>query len=139
MMAHRGAKGCETGVTDVTIGANPLPTGPTTGYRRPAWVAHVLDDAGEEPHAVLLHLPRGERVALSGTATRVWQLIVAAGPKGTQMGDVVPILTKEYRADPTIISRDVAALLAELLAGEWVEIVDPNPSGDTRRQFDERG
>ncbi len=93
--------------------------------RRPAWVAHVLDESTGEPHAVLLHLPRGERVALSPTATRVWQLIVAAGPAGVRLADVVAVLASEYGTDPKIIERDVDALTSQLTSGEWVEPVGP--------------
>ena len=91
--------------------------------RCPAWIAHVLDESTGEPHAVLLHLPRGERVALSPTATRVWQLIVAAGPAGVRKADVVPLLASEYGADPLIIEHDVAALLTQLTTGGWAEPV----------------
>ena len=96
--------------------------------RRPEWVAYVFDEAapgaeGEEAVAVLLHLPRGERVALSGTGSRVWELITAAGAAGVRMGDLVPLLAEEYGVDPTIVDHDVSALLAQMTAGEWVEIV----------------
>ena len=90
-----------------------------------------MDDSTGQTHAVLLHLPRGERTALSPTATRVWQLIVAAGADGVRLGDLVPVLAAEYGADPMIISQDVAALGAQLLAGEWVEAVPPPGDGST--------
>jgi hypothetical protein len=97
--------------------------------RRPEWVAHVLDEhAGEDPHAVLLHLPRGERVALSPTATRIWELIVAAGPSGAHVGDIVPILAAEYGVDPTIVDHDAADLVNQMVAGEWLEVLPD--SGD---------
>ena len=102
---------------------------PSEPVRRPEWVAHVLDESTGEPHAVLLHLPRGERTALSPTATRVWQLIVAAGAKGVQTADLCPALAAEYGADPEIVSQDVAGLMTQLLAGEWVERV-PAVGGD---------
>jgi len=100
--------------------------------RCPAWIAHVLDESTGEPHAVLLHLPRGERVALSPTATRVWQLIVAAGPAGASKADVVPLLADEYGADPVIIEHDVAALMTQLTTGGWAEPVGPTerPAGN---------
>jgi hypothetical protein len=115
-------------VTDVTKDSQveDLPV------RCPAWIAHVLDESTGEPHAVLLHLPRGERVALSPTATRVWQLIVAGGPAGASKADVVPLLASEYGADPLIIDRDVTALMEQLTTGEWVERVasSERPTGD---------
>lgn len=107
--------------------------GPTVPVRRPEWVAHVVDESSGEPHAVLLHLPRGERTALSPTATRIWQLIVAAGPQGVQTGDLVPLLATEYGADPMIIRRDVIALAGQLLAGDWVEAV-PATQDDAKGQ-----
>ena len=91
--------------------------------RRPDWVAHVLDESTGKPHAILLHLPRGERVALSPTATRVWQLIVASGPTGARLTEIVPLLASEYGADPTIIEHDVAALVAQLTTDGWAEPV----------------
>lgn len=91
--------------------------------RRPAWVAHVLDDSSGEPHAILLHLPRGERTALSPTATRFWQLIVAAGTPGARITELAPALAAEYDADPTVVERDLRALQVQLLDGEWVEPV----------------
>ena len=93
--------------------------------RCPAWIAHVLDESTGEPHAVLLHLPRGERVALSPTATRVWQLIVAAGAAGARKADVVPLLASEYGTDPLIIEHDVAELMTQLATGGWAETVAP--------------
>jgi hypothetical protein len=118
-----GSEGSATGATNVNA-AQPVTVGPGA-VRRPAWVAHVLDASADEPHAVLLHLPRGERIALSPTATRVWQLIVAAGPDGVRLDEQVPQLAAEYGADPETIARDVAALRAQLLAGEWIEPVTP--------------
>ena len=103
--------------------------------RRPDWVAHVLDEGvpgqgapKEGIHAVLLHLPRGERVALSATATRIWQLIVLAGASGVRMGDIVPILAAEYAVDPTIVDHDVTELVSQMIAGEWLEVLPD--SGD---------
>jgi hypothetical protein len=86
-------------------------------------VAHVLDDSSGEPHAILLHLPRGERTALSPTATRFWQLIVAAGTSGARITELAPALAAEYDADPTVVERDLRALQVQLLDGEWVEPV----------------
>lgn len=108
------------GVTDVTNGTQSLPSLPV---RRPDWVAHVVDESTGEPHAVLLHLPRGERTALSPTATRIWRLIVESGAAGVRLGDLVPILAAEYQADPMIIRQDVTALAGQLIEGGWVEEV----------------
>jgi hypothetical protein len=91
--------------------------------RRPEWVAHVLDDASGEPRAILLHLPRGERVALSRTGTSVWQLIVAAGSDGISVPELVPSLAEEYQAEPEVVTTDVQTLIDQLLEGEWVESV----------------
>ncbi len=122
MMAHERRNWDVTGVTDVTGGANAC-------FRRPEWVAHVLDEEAEPPRAVLLHLPSGRRIGLSDTATRVWQEIVASGAEGVQMGAIAAIVAPEYGADPTIITHDIAALLAEMVEGEWVEIVRDSEAG----------
>lgn len=98
--------------------------------RRPEWVAHVLDDATGEPHAILLHLPRGERTALSTTGTRVWQLVVGAGPAGISAADMAPVLAKEYAADPKVVQADVTTLIEQLLAGDWVEPVTADNAPD---------
>lgn len=95
--------------------------------RRPAWVAHVLDDASGEPRAVLLHLPRGERTALSGTGTRVWQLIVAGGDVGTSAAAMAPVLADVFGADPQVVQADVATLVEQLLAGGWAEPTTREP------------
>ena len=111
--------------------------------RRPEWVAHVLD-AGDDSaadlttnggpssrdrgHAVLLHLPRGERVALSDTATRIWLIIVESGASGVRMGDIVSVLAAEYGVDPTIVDHDATQLARQLIAGDWLELLPD--SGD---------
>ena len=97
--------------------------------RRPEWVAHVLDEAAEPPRAVLLHLPSGKRTGLSDTATRVWQEVVASGTDGIDTDTIAASLAAEYGADPTIVTRDVAGLLAEMAAGGWVEAVPEHKEG----------
>ena len=124
MMAYERQNWDVTRVTDVTDGANAR-------FRRPEWVAHVLDEAAEPPRAVLLHLPSGRRIGLSDTATRVWQEVVAAGSDGVQMGAITAILAPEYGVDPTIITHDVTALLADMVEGEWVEIVPDTDGSDS--------
>lgn len=104
---------CVADVTDVATGR----------VRRPEWVAHVLDDSVDPPRAVLLHLPSGRRIGLSDTATRVWKEIVASGAAGVHLGVMTAVLAPEYGVDPTIITEDVAALLSDMVDGEWVEIV----------------
>ena len=91
--------------------------------RRPEWVAHVLDEASDPPRAVLLHLPSGRRTALSDTGTRVWQVIVAAGTEGVDGVNIGATLGPEYGVDPTIVTHDVEGLLAEMVEGEWLEVV----------------
>ena len=98
--------------------------------RRPEWVAHVLDEAAEPPRAVLLHLPSGRRTALSDTGTRVWQVIVASGTEGVDGVNIGRILGPEYGVDPTIITRDISGLVAEMVEGEWLEVV-PTAGGES--------
>jgi hypothetical protein len=97
--------------------------------RRPEWVAHVLDDEAEPPRAVLLHLPSGRRTALSDTGTRVWQVIVASEATGTTAVVIGEQLAPEYQADPSVITHDVAGLVAEMVAGEWLEVVPTEAAG----------
>lgn len=124
MMAYERTKWDVTRVTDVTDVT-------TRRVRRPSWVAHVLDEAAEPPRAVLLHLPSGRRIGLSDTATRVWQEVVASGADGIHLGAITAIVAPEYGVDPTIITDDVAALLADMLEGEWVEVVRGPSDGGT--------
>ena len=91
--------------------------------RRPEWVAHVLDKEADPPRAVLLHLPSGRRIGLSHTATRVWQEVVASGADGIDAGGLTEILAPEYGADPKTVAHDVAALLKDMIDGEWAEVV----------------
>jgi hypothetical protein len=119
MMAYERRKWDVTGVADVTDGAKA----PMGRVRRPEWVAHVLDDTIDPPRAVLLHLPSGRRIGLSDTATRIWQEIVASGAAGVHLGAIAAVLAPEYGADPTIVQQDVAALLADMVEGEWVEVI----------------
>jgi hypothetical protein len=98
--------------------------------RRPEWVAHVLDEAAEPPRAVLLHLPSGKRTGLSDTATRVWQEVVASGDAGIEVDTIAATLAAEYGADPQVVTHDVTALLTEMAAGEWVEVVPEHEEGD---------
>lgn len=92
--------------------------------RRPEWVAHVLDDTSGQPQAILLHLPRGERIALSATGTSVWRLIVETGQLGASAAEIAPTLAIEYDAAPSVVEADVVNLINQLLAGEWVERSD---------------
>ncbi len=108
-----------TGVTD----------GARVRFRRPEWVAHVIDETAEPPRAVLLHLPSGKRTGLSETATRIWQEIVASGTEGVSVSAIAAIVAPEYSADPAIIAHDVVALLNDMVAGEWVEIVPEHAGG----------
>lgn len=123
MMAYGRPFGDVSGVTDVADVTNVT-------LRRPEWVAHVLDDASDPPRAVLLHLPSGRRTALSDSGTRVWQVIVAAGAEGTNGVNIGATLGPEYALDPTIITRDIAGLLTEMLEGEWLEVVPPHKVGE---------
>lgn len=109
-------------MTDVT-------TGVPGRVRRPEWVAHVLDEAADPPRAVLLHLPSGKRTGLSDTATRVWQEVVASGDDGVDVDTIAATLAAEYGADSTVVTYDVATLLTEMAAGEWVELVPEPPRG----------
>lgn len=109
-----------TCVTEVTNGTDDASH---RRVRRPEWVAHVLDEASDPPRAVLLHLPSGRRTALSDTGTRVWQVIVAAGPDGVDGVNIGQTLGPEYGVDPTIVAHDVAGLVAEMVEGEWLEVV----------------
>ena len=122
MMAYERQNWDVTRVTDVTDGA-------PRRFRRPDWVAHVLDEAAEPPRAVLLHLPSGRRIGLSDTATRVWQEIVASGADGVHVGVITANVAPEYGVDPAVITHDVVALLDEMVAGEWVEVVPEHEGG----------
>lgn len=123
--AYRPGIGGLTEGTQVTDGTQiPSPgIGLTERFRRPQWVAHVLDEASGEPHAILLHLPRGERIALSETGTRVWQLIVAADEPGTCVEAMAPVLAAEYNAQLEVVEADVLTLIEQLMAGDWIERV----------------
>ena len=114
---------CVTEVTDEAMDAAHR------RVRRPEWVAHVLDTASEPPRAVLLHLPSGRRTALSDTGTRVWQVIVASGAEGVDGVNIGEILGPEYGVDPTIVIRDIGGLIAEMVEGEWLEVV-PESDGE---------
>lgn len=96
-----------------------MTSGPSGGplWRRPAHVAWVVDDGT----AVLLHLPSGRRVALSDTATAVWEALVDAGDGGLRVVDVVPVLAERYHADPGQVAADVEHLLAELAGAGLAE------------------
>lgn len=122
MMAYERQNWDVTRVTDVTAEAQPR-------FRRPDWVAHVIDEAAEPPRAVLLHLPSGRRTGLSDTATRIWQVVVSAGAEGVHVGGITAIVAPEYGVNPTIITHDVVALLDDMVTGEWVEIVTEREGG----------
>lgn len=123
MMAYEWPFGDVSGVTDVADVTIVV-------LRRPEWVAHVLDEASDPPRAVLLHLPSGRRIALSDSGTRVWQVIVASGAEGTNGVNIGQTLGPEYGVEPTLITRDIAGLLTEMLEGEWLEAVPPHKGGE---------
>jgi hypothetical protein len=123
MMAYRGPEQYVTGVINVTDVTGEASEAQFWRVRRPEWVAHVLDDSVDPPRAVLLHLPSGRRTALSDTGTRVWQVIVASGADGTDGVNIGAVLGPEYAVDPTIVTHDVAGLVAEMVEGEWLEVV----------------
>ena len=123
MMAYERRNWDVTSVTDVADVASRR-------VRRPEWVAHVLDEVAEPPRAVLLHLPSGRRIGLSDTATRVWLEVVASGADGCHLAAITEILAPEYGVDPSIIDHDVAALLADMVEGEWLEVVPDTAGSD---------
>jgi len=129
MMTYQGLIRYGTAVTGVTDVTNGTPQAAFWRVRRPEWVAHVLDEASDPPQAVLLHLPSGRRTALSDTGTRVWREIVAAGAEGTDGVKIGATLGPEYGADPTIVTRDVAGLVAQMVEGEWLEVVGTSDVG----------
>ena len=86
-------------------------------YRRPSYVAHVLDG----DRAVLLHLPSARRVVLTPTATQTWQLMLELG----DLGEVLDVLLAGYpEADPAVIEADVRRLVAELVEQDLLEEVE---------------
>ena len=89
-------------------------------YRRPSYVAHVLDG----DRAVLLHLPSARRVVLTPTATRTWQLLLELG----DLDDVVDTLTLEYAARRKAIDHDVRVLIADLVEQDLLEEVPDEPA-----------
>ena len=100
---------------------------PATRVRRPDWVAHVRD--GDV--TILLHLPSARRVGLGPEGTAVWQQILAGGSGGASGEAIASAVSPAYDADPVVIEGDVCRLLAELLAGDLVEVVprDGAPPG----------
>jgi len=129
MMTYQGPDRYGAGVTGVTDVTNETSQAALWRVRRPEWVAHVLDQASDPAQAVLLHLPSGRRTALSDTGTRVWQEIVASGSDGTDGVTIGATLGPEYGVDPTIVTRDVTVLVAEMVAGQWLEVVSMSDDG----------
>jgi hypothetical protein len=125
MMSYERRNWDVTGVTEVTGGAQ-------RHFRRPEWVAHVMDEEADPPRAVLLHLPSGRRTGLSDTATRIWQEVVASGTDGVPVGGITAIVAPEYGVSPATITHDVVALLDDMVAGGWVEIVPEREGGGQR-------
>lgn len=85
-------------------------------YRKPPHVAHARDGDA----TIVLHMERGEHVALSAHGTKVWELLLDSGDAGT----VVERLAAEYAdADPAVIEADVRALLDDLVARDLLDAV----------------
>ena len=55
---------------------------------------------------------------------------MASGDDGIDVDTLAATLAAEYGADPQVVTRDVTALLAEMAAGEWVEVVPEHEEGD---------
>jgi len=71
--------------------------------------------------AVLLHLDSGEYFGLDGMATRMWQLL-------SELGDVQRVesmICEEYDVEPESASKDVNALVSQLLEKRLLEIAGP--------------
>jgi hypothetical protein len=60
----------------------------------------------------------------------VWQEVVASGADGIEVDTIAATLAVEYGADPQVVTHDVTALLAQMAAGEWVEVVPEHEEGD---------
>jgi hypothetical protein len=86
-----------------------------TRYACPPDVAAADDDG----RWVLLHLPSGQRLALSDTASRVWDGLV----EGVDSADLAASLAQAYATDPDVVDRDVRALIDQLLAAGLLEPV----------------
>jgi hypothetical protein len=93
----------------------------STLVRRPGHVAHVRDGA----NTVLLHLPSGRRVGLSGSGTVVWEQVSAAGEVGASAASVTEAVAAQYDAGRAVIEAGVRQLLDDLLAADLVERVEP--------------
>jgi hypothetical protein len=84
-----------------------------TRYACPTDVAAADDDG----RWVLLHLPSGQRLVLSDTASRIWAGLVA----GTDSAELTVDLAAEYATDPDVVGRDVGGLVDQLLAAGLLE------------------
>jgi hypothetical protein len=79
----------------------------TPAYSCPDDVAAV--DDGDR--TVLLHLPTGQRLVLSPTASALWRGLA----DGEDPGSLCQRLAGEYGADVTVIAADQQRLVADLL------------------------
>ena len=78
-------------------------------YRIPE---HVLSrDAGSE--TIVLSMESERYFALDGTGPRVWELLTERG--AATADELVAALAQEYEVDLSVLSTDVAAMLASLL------------------------
>jgi hypothetical protein len=84
-----------------------------TRYACPRDVA-AADDGGRW---VLLHLPSGQRLVLSPTASRIW----AGLAEGADSADLVATLAGSYATDPDVVARDLHDLVEQLLAAGLLE------------------
>jgi hypothetical protein len=66
---------------------------------------------------VLLNLESGEYFGLDAVATRIWQLLSESG----DVGGVESTMCDEFEVEPAVASKDVRALVAELLKRRLLE------------------
>lgn len=71
--------------------------------------------------AVLLQLDSGEYFGLDEVATRIWQLISEHG----DLQAVEAAMCDEYLVEPDAASRDLQALVGQLLDKQLLEVVAP--------------
>ncbi len=85
--------------------------------------------------------PRTQPLALLGTGASIWQCLV--GPDDDHLRpwrdepDVLSTLAEAYQTEVAQITDDVHALLAQLLAGGYVESADEPASADDPKPVDD--
>jgi hypothetical protein len=84
--------------------------------------AHHVFDREFEGELVLLDLAKGDYYGLDPLGAALWRGVT----RGRSIAELAPELVREWDVDPMTLTRDLVALLSDLVARGLLERIEPS-------------